>query len=174
MVCASFGPDAGRLRKLFLRSAHDLIDGAELFHERRALLLADAPDLVEDGGEVALAVQVPEIGDGEAVRLVADALQGAERVVAAGKAHGLGGSERIDLLLLLGERDEVDAADAQLFEDRIRTAESCPLPPSMTMSWGLGKRSSSSVPSFERRRESTSLREAKSSAPSTVLILKRR
>ena len=40
-------PDTGRLRKLFFRSAHDLIDGAELFHERLALLLADAFDLVE-------------------------------------------------------------------------------------------------------------------------------
>ena len=49
-------PDAGRLRKFFLRSAHDLIDCAELFHERLALFFADAFDLVENGRKVALAV----------------------------------------------------------------------------------------------------------------------
>ena len=60
------------------------------------------------------------------MRLVADALQCAERIVAAGKADGLGGRERIDLLFLLGERDEVDAFHAQLFEDHLHGGK---LPP---------------------------------------------
>ena len=71
------------------------------------------------------------------MRLVADALQGAERIVAAGKADGLGGRERIDLLFLLSERDEVDAFNAQLFEDRTDCGE---LPPAAVDDDELGLR----------------------------------
>ncbi len=69
------GPDALHTGKFLLARVHDLVNIAERTHERRTLALADALDLVEYGSKIALGVQAPELGDGEAVRFVTDALQ---------------------------------------------------------------------------------------------------
>ena len=105
---------------------HDLVDVAERLHERAPFLLPHALDLVEHGGEVAPGMQAAEIGDGEAVRLVADALQRLQGVVAAVDAHGVGGGKRVHFLLLLGERNEVDVRNAQLVENFLYGGELSP------------------------------------------------
>ena len=67
------GVDGGQLLD---RRRLDLRDRAEVIPERLAPLRSDARDMVEQGDEVALAAQLAVIGDGETVRLVADALAG--------------------------------------------------------------------------------------------------
>ena len=69
------GTDALHGGEFLHACVHDLVDIAERAHERRPLLLADPFDVVQNGLQIALAVQAAEIGDRKAVRLVADALQ---------------------------------------------------------------------------------------------------
>ena len=74
--------------------------------ERLAPLGADARDMVEHGDEVALAAQFTVVCDGEAVRLVANALDEVERLAAARQDHGIGTALGEDVLELLGKPDD--------------------------------------------------------------------
>ena len=74
--------------------------------QRLAPLRADADDVVENGDQVALAAQLAMIGDGEAVRLVANALDEVERLAVARQDDRLTLALLEDELELLGEADD--------------------------------------------------------------------
>ena len=63
-------------------------------------------------------------GDGEAVCLVAQALQQVEGIGAPAQTHGIGRSGPVDLLELLGQRGQLDLAlEPQLAHDPLGHAE---------------------------------------------------
>ena len=62
--------------------------------------------MVEHGDEVALAAQFAVVGDGEAMRLVANALDEVERLAAARQDHRIGTALGEDVLELLGKPDD--------------------------------------------------------------------
>ena len=97
---------ARRLLQLLDARLADAGDRAEVAAQRLAPLRPDADDVVENGDEVALAAQLAVVGDGEAVRLVADALDEVERLAVARQDDRLALTLLEDELELLGEADD--------------------------------------------------------------------
>ena len=80
--------------------------------------------------------------DGEAMRLVAQALHEIERRIAWGSLNGSLPFDEEGLapgvaVGAFGDRDERHAVDAKLGQDDLRAASNCPCPPSMRMRSGL-------------------------------------
>ena len=102
------GADPLDCGELFLTCMHDFVDIPERLHERRPFLFSHALDLVQYRLQIALAVQTSEVGNGKAVRLVTNALQRLERVVATVDDNGLVLPRHEHLLLALCKRYKVD------------------------------------------------------------------
>ena len=76
---ASDGPMPGHRGDLLDRRVADALDRPEHLHQLALALRADAGQVVERGPDAPLGAQVAVIGDREAMRLVAQALDEVER-----------------------------------------------------------------------------------------------
>src|SRR5699024_3036526 len=101
----------------------ELGDGTEVLHQFRLPLWPKALDAVERGGPHPLRSPLAVVADGEAVRLVADALH---------EVHGLGVARQDDRFVVtgdpdflepLGQPDERDVGDAQFVGPRLRSPD---------------------------------------------------
>ncbi len=99
------------------RSGLDGADAAELFHQAGLAGGAEAGDAVEDRRRHALAAELAVVRDGEAVGLVADALEQVEGIAPPRHPHRIGGTGPVHLLELLGQRRHGDLlVEAELLE----------------------------------------------------------
>ena len=127
----------GQRLQLLERGLLDLADPTELLHQPLLAGLAEAGDAVEHRGGHALAPQLAVVRDGEAVGLVADALEQVERLAVAGHRAGLALPRHVDLLEALGQRGDRDLLlEPELLEHLARPRSSWPLPPSTSSSCG--------------------------------------
>ena len=110
--------DAGDGGDLLDRRLADALHRAEDAEQRAAAARADAGQVVELGADRRLAPQVAVVGDREAVRLVADALDEVQRLRGrSAAAIGSARSGQDQLLALLGEPGERQVVQPELVED---------------------------------------------------------
>ena len=112
------------------------VDPAQLLHQALPAGRAEAGDVVEHALRHALAAQLAVEGDGEAVGLVADALEQVERLGLAGHADGVGLAGQVTSSNRLAS-DATGISSSRPSSSSTRTATlSWPLPPSTSSSWG--------------------------------------
>src|SRR6266542_1283125 len=100
--------NAGDFEELFVARGLDSAHRAEALDERLLAFGADARDRVEARADHAFLADELVVGDGEAMRLVADALDEVEGLGGPGEEDGLAEAWAEDLFAFFGEADGGD------------------------------------------------------------------
>ena len=118
-----FAGRPGTLSSSSREAARTRLRRAEVLEQRALARRADAGQLVEDRLGHRLVAAGAVVGDREAVRLVAHALQQLQLRRVVGEPQRLAHAGQEDLLDALGQRDDRDAALAEVLRARARPAD---------------------------------------------------
>ena len=101
-----FGSDSGDSPGNFLRGgAAESSDGAEFLKNGVFACFPDSFDVIQNGVLDEFQAEAPVVGDGEAVRFVADGLEQFESTPVMGEDQCFGAARNKNLLLFLGQSD---------------------------------------------------------------------
>src|SRR5258708_3846814 len=106
----------GKCEQLLLVELPQLLHGAELLQEPLLAGRAETGNVVEHRHRHLLVAQLPVVGDGESVRLVAHLLQEVERLGVAGDADRIRLARQVDLFEALREACDADVLESELLE----------------------------------------------------------